>query len=131
MPFEIISLLVGVIKNWIEGKQKLQQSKQETSIKAEENKQRLLEDTEKYNNAWEMAQLTDSDKGIRRVSFICFTAPFVVAIFAPNAVKNYFTTAIASIPDWYKATYMSITGAVWGISSLKNSVAQIINYFKK
>jgi len=131
MSFAIFTMLGDLLTDWIKGRQQIQQKKVETKLAVEDNKARLAADEQKYNNSWEMAQLTDCDKVTRRISFICFTAPFVVAIFFPEAVKEYFTTAIAAIPDWYKVTYMTITGAVWGVSSLKNPVSEFLNIFKK
>lgn len=106
-------------------------AQQQTQLAVEQNKARLALDTESNNHNWEMAELTDADKWIRRISFAAFTAPFIIAAFAPGAVHTYFVTAIAVIPDWYKQTYMSITGAVWGISSLKNTIPQVLNTFRK
>lgn len=126
----LFTSLISLITGWFNGQLEVQKSKIETQKAAEANKARLLSDEQSNNHAWEMAELTGADKTIRRASFICFSAPFVVAIFAPESVKHYFDVAIASIPAWYKATYMSITGAIWGISSLKNPVSQLISHFK-
>lgn len=131
MPWSILTMLGQMITSAVKGWQDLQAAKQQTLLAAENNKARLLEDKEANNHAWEMAQLTDADKWTRRISFICFTTPFIIAVFAPNAVKNYFVVAISSIPDWYKITYMSITGAIWGIASLKDPMSQFISHFKE
>lgn len=116
-----------MVSNWIMGKQQIQQAVIQTKLAVEANRARLAMDIESHNSAWEMAELAASDKVLRRASFIMFTAPFLIAIFAPHAIATYFSVAITPIPDWYKETYMLITGAVWGVSSLKNPVSMIAN----
>lgn len=83
------------------------------------NKIRLALSEQSNNQAWEMAQIEGKDKFLRRVSFFMLSAPFMVAIVAPESVRDYFTIALASMPEWYQYTYMSIVGAVWGISEFK------------
>lgn len=133
--FEIISTVFSSAYNlfsgWLQGKQEIQKAEQNRQLAAMENQARLLRDTQSNNQAWEMAQLTDADKILRRSSFVIFSAPFIVAIISPNAVAHYFTIALSSMPLWYIQTYMGIIGAVWGISSLKNAIPQILNLVKK
>jgi hypothetical protein len=60
-----------------------------------------------------------------------FTAPFVVAIFSPEQVQQYFDHAIKSVPEWWQKSYIAITGGIWGISSLKNVVPAVIAGVKR
>lgn len=127
-PFlTIFTSAFTLVSNWFNNKIELQKAKQQSQIAAEQNRARLLADKESNNHAWEMAQLTDADKVLRRISFSIFSAPFLVAIVSPQSVEHYFTVALSAMPAWYIQTYMGIIGAVWGISSLKNVVPQIIN----
>lgn len=127
--FSILGALFGPLVNglssWFQGQQQLQAAKLQTALAVEQNKARLAIDTLKCNTSWEMAELAQVDKWMRRISFLMFTAPFVVALFSPTGVKNYFEVAIQAIPHWYCVTYMAITGAIWGISSLKNPLSQL------
>lgn len=132
MPIgQLIASLTAFLTTWLQGRQQLSQAKQQTILAVEQNKVRLALDTEQANSAWEMAQLTDADKWIRRISFFMFSAPFVIAIFDPNDIQHYFNVALASMPPWYIQTYMSITGAVWGISQLKNTIHSVIHALNK
>lgn len=123
--------VLKIVEDYVNGSRDLALAKQQTKMAAESNRQRLLLDKESHNHSWEMAELTNSDKWIRRISFAMFTGPFLIAIFSPESVNHYFTIGIASIPEWYKQTYMAITGAVWGISNLKNIVPSIVSVFKQ
>lgn len=122
---------LDLLKTWFQGRQELSKQKAEVKKAEMDNRARLLRDEQSNNHEWEMANLADKDKWIRRVSFIMFASPFIIAIVAPEHVKNYFDIAISSIPNWYKVTWMAINGAVWGISSLKNPVSQIADVFLK
>jgi len=123
----IISGISLLAKGWFNNKK----AQQKTKLAIEENKARLAIEKQSNNAEWEMAALYNSDKWIKRISFIMFSLPFLIAIIFPKAVSEYFTTAISSMPSWYVDTYIAITGSVWGISTLKTPIQQIIGSFKK
>lgn len=127
----IIDGIVSLINNIVGGVVETTKAKHAMKLAEMQNKARLLADQETNNHAWEMANLTDKDKWLRRLSFGMFAAPFVVAMFAPSHVEVYFHTAINSVPVWWQKTFMSITGGIWGLSSLKNIVPGIVDVFKK
>ncbi len=62
----------------------------------------------------------DAKAVLAMLASVLLSIPFVVAMFDPVAVQTYFTVAIASVPDWYQWAYVSILGAIWGLSSFKN-----------
>lgn len=121
--FDGIAGLVGEGISFFRDKQK---AKHDVTMAGMENRARLLRDEQSYNYEWEMATLEDKDKWLRRVSFSAFFLPFVVAIVSPEAVRDYFEVALASIPEWWQNVYIAITGAVWGLSSLKNTLGSTI-----
>lgn len=126
----LIASVTQLFTGWINGKLEVQKSKIETEKAAEANKIRLLADQQSYNHSWEMAQLTDSDKVLRRICFAIFSYPFIHAIFDPAAVSSYFHEALNSMPEWYTKTYMGIVGGVWGLSAFKNTLTQIVGELK-
>ncbi len=119
---EILGVAFGIFKTWLDGRQTLAKAKIDTQLAREENNARLLRDEASYNNEWEQSQLLDSDKWLRRICFVIFSAPFVIAYFNPTAVSDYFEIALNLIPEWYIKTYIGIVGAVWGISVLRNPI---------
>ena len=123
---EIVELAADLIKNWFEGRQKIDQAERERKIAIINTQARLASDEETHNSAWELAALADSDRFLRRISFAILAFPFLYAIKDPQAVAYYFNTALAAMPSWYVKSFMSILGAVWGISSLKNTLPAII-----
>ncbi len=127
---ELLSLLVGFAKNFFEGQQKLQQAKQEREQAAIATQIKLIQDENSNNSAWEIASLAGKDKWLQRISFAMFSFPLVWAAFDPNAVANYFKVAIAACPTWYFQTYITMTGVVWSVASLKNSAPAMIGGIK-
>jgi hypothetical protein len=127
----LIGSITQFLTGWVNGKLEIQKAKIETQKAAEANKTRLLADTESNNHAWEMAQLADADKLLRRICFTIFSFPFIWAIFDPISVANYFNKALSSMPSWYIQTYMGMVGAVWGWHSIKDSISQVVNQLKK
>lgn len=127
----IITTVGGWIATWFTNKQALNVAQQNTLLSIEQAKADLAMQDGKYESEWELASLSQQDKWIRRFSFLLFTAPFLVALYSPEAVKHYFEVAVASVPLWWQQVYVGITGGVWGISSLKNVVPSFINLLKK
>lgn len=122
----LLGPVMDIGKEYLKGRKKLKSAKLDMQLASMQNKARLLADHQSHNNSWEMAQLEDKDKWLRRFSFLAFSAPFIVAIFAPEQVALYFNEAISSVPMWWQKTYMAITGAIWGLSSLKNTVPGLL-----
>ena len=116
----IITNLIGMGADHLEGNRKMKQAEAT-------NKARLLQDTNSNNHEWEMANLQDKDKWMRRISFAMFTWPFIWVYFDPTEAQNYFTILDQYLPEWYKQTYMGITGGIWGISALKNAVPGLVS----
>ena len=126
----LIGSVVNLGSTWLTGRNERQKSKIEMDKAEAENIARLLRDKESNNSAWEIATLRDKDKLLRRTSFVMFAAPLVLAMFDPNAVKEYFNTAIHAMPDWWIQSFMGITGSIWGLSSLKNIVPSLLDSFR-
>tara|TARA_R110002020_G_scaffold169207_9_gene358260 strand:- start:29 stop:424 length:396 start_codon:yes stop_codon:yes gene_type:complete len=131
----LIGLIATLVKPLVGGVVNYVQTGQEIKKAEKENRARLLRDTQSNNHDWEMANLTDKDKWLRRISFAMFSAPFVWALFDPLAVEMYFTLALSSMPEWYIQLYAGMIGGVWGIAALKNTapalVAGIVKAVKK
>ena len=119
---QVLSFLADPFKRW----QELKAAKHAAKVAAQENRARLLSNEQSHNHEWEMAQLEDKDKGLRYLSFSMFVLPFIVAIFSPEHVRDYFEVSMSSIPEWWKQVFVAITGAVWGLASLKNTLPSII-----
>ena len=115
----LFSTIATYVGEWFKGKQVIQAA-------VIENTARQIRDTETNNSAWEMANLTDKDKWLRRVSFAMFSAPMVWALFDPDGVREYFTIALAAMPEWYIQMYAAMVGGIWGIAALKNAVPGLV-----
>ena len=131
----MIGLIATLVKPLVGGVVNYVQTGQEIKKAEKENRARLLRDKQSNNHDWEMANLTDKDKWLRRISFSMFSAPFVWALFDPLAVEAYFTLALSAMPEWYIQLYAGMIGGVWGIAALKNTapalVAGIVKAVKK
>lgn len=123
--------VVGLLKDWWSDRQTLAKEKFQTKLQIQKNKTQLAMSENEYNHDWEMANLADNDKYLRYISFALFSMPFLVALFAPHAVQNYFTHSLSSVPMWWQKTYMGMMGGIWGIASLKNMLPSIAQGMRK
>ena len=122
----MLGLLGNVLGPVVSGVKDYVMAQQDLKKAEAENKARLLRDTKSNNHEWEMANLRDKDKWLRRISFAVFTAPLIWAGFDPIAVQAYFDVALKAMPEWYVQIVLSMVGGIWGISVLKNSVPALV-----
>lgn len=120
----ILGPIVNIANTWLEGRQKLQQAEVN-------NRARLLESEASHNSEWEMAQIVDKDKWLRRISFSILSAPFLYAAYDPFVVKDYFEIALSTMPEWYIQMYVAVIGSVWGISAMKNTLGGVLGAMRK
>ena len=130
-PLALLKPVTDVFTSWNDGRVKLKEKKMAVKMAIEDNKATLAASTETHNHDWEMANLEDRDRWLRRISFGMFSAPFVWALFDPVGVEAYFKTALASMPEWYIQLYAAMVGGVWGFAALKNSLPGIVGGVKK
>tara|TARA_R110000824_G_scaffold11224_1_gene48606 strand:+ start:377 stop:769 length:393 start_codon:yes stop_codon:yes gene_type:complete len=126
-----MGLFSGILGPIVNGVKDYVMSEQEMKKAEKQNKARLLLDTNSNNHDWEMANLTDKDKWLRRISFGVFVFPLIWAAFDPIAVQAYFQVALTVMPQWYIQIVLSMVGGIWGISVLKNSVPALIGGITK
>lgn len=83
------------------------------------------ENAQTFESAWELANLKDNDKTLRRVSYVMFSSPIFLAALAPERAETMIDN-INRLPPWMIETFIGINGAVWGIASLKKVVPDVI-----
>lgn len=127
----LLDPVLSVAKSWNDGRVKLKEKNLDIKSAVLENKARLLRDKDSHNHDWEMANLEDKDRWLRRISFGMFSAPFIWALFDPDGVKEYFNVALAAMPEWYIQLFAAMVGGVWGFAALKNSIPSIVGGIKK
>ena len=127
----MLNLFGGLLSPIVKGVKDYVLSEQEIKKAEKQNKARLLLGTQSNNHEWEMANLTDKDKWLRRISFGIFVFPMIWAAFDPDAVKEYFEVALQAMPQFYIQIVLSMVGGIWGISVLKNSVPALIGGITK
>jgi hypothetical protein len=130
-PLSLFKPVANIFTSWNDGRVELKKADLDIKKAEKENIARLLRDEQGNNHEWEMANLTDKDKWLRRISFGMFSAPFVWALFEPEGVKEYFEIALASMPEWYIQLYAAMVGGVWGFAALKNSLPSVVGGIKK
>jgi hypothetical protein len=113
--FGIIGSLIGLGSSWIKGKQQITQAKAEKAAE-------LIQSKTDNDHLWEMQQINAKDSWLRRGSFLVFSIPMIWAAFDAQAVNDYFTIALAGVPDWYVKSYMMMIGGIWVIAALKGLI---------
>jgi len=90
-----------------------------------ENKARLLRDTESNNTAWEMASITHTPTGLRYVSFGIIYLPIIVTVISPEHGARIWVN-LGLVPEHWITGSLMILGSVWGFSEVKN-----MGFFKR
>lgn len=124
MILELGRTLLGGIIEYFKGRQEIKKA-------YVENKARLLRDETSNNHEWEMANLVDKDKWLRRISFALFSFPVVLAYYDPPRVAEYFNIALHAMPEWYIKAYLIMVGGIWGVSELKRLLPSMVGEIRK
>ena len=132
-PFNIIGEVLGAVSKpliqHLENRKALGLAKQEMKLAGINNRTRLLMSEQESNHEWEMKALESSPKGLKYFSFSMFSAPIVATIVAPTYGAELWTN-LNLVPDWFKGTWITINGAVWGLASLKDTGVSFKGMFK-
>jgi|GEM_PF-3064341 len=116
-----------IVSGWFS----LKKSQLQTQRDIEANKSRLALSTESNNSAWEMADLANSDKWLKRILTALIIWPIIHCNFDAAAVAQYFSALANSIPGWWLSLFILIFSNVFGISPMRNSILSIIAAAKK
>ncbi|MGE4554351.1 MAG: hypothetical protein AB7D57_14665 [Desulfovibrionaceae bacterium] len=106
---DILTSLVGGVRDHIKGKQDIQKA-------VVENKIRLAKSESEYNHEWEMRQLTNA--GWKDdVLFYAWLVFFVWSGFDPDGASRV-VQAWGVLPDWFLEVTFWIVAAVLGVKKL-------------
>jgi hypothetical protein len=61
---------------------------------------------------------------MQRATLLLFALPFIFLWFDAVAVDTYFST-MENIPEWYKATFLSMVSVIWGVDQYKKAKAGV------
>jgi len=125
----VISLIGEVIKQGVDFFSDKQKAKHAVEIAVLDNAKRLAASKTSHNQEWEVHQLRNGDKWLRRISFTLFALPLLITVIKPAAGAQIFIN-LESAPDWYVQTFISINGAVWAIVELKHAAPQFVSGIK-
>lgn len=119
MAIALLGLLGGLIGTVAEDWKAKRQNAREVERAVAENRIALAKSEVTHNQEWEMRQLEGADKWVRRLSFAMWSFPMGWAAFDAPGAQAFFRDALGALPEWYVWGYLSVTGAVWGISEFK------------
>lgn len=112
----VIALVKTVADGWL-GHIK---AKQQLRAAVVTRKLEMIADKQHYNEQWELAALQDSDRLIKRLSFLLLSAPLITSIFMPAQTESYITHVLGTLPVWYTTAYMGMLSSIWAVKSLQS-----------
>ena len=108
------------------------QLKKEGYIKKKENELALLENHTKFikeadnlQSLPDIANLNDSDKGLRWAAFLLFTSPLFGYLISPE-IGQRITKAWAELPEWQAQMLNVMCIAVFGLKQIPNMLGNVI-----
>ena len=116
MPVAIVSALAGLVSLVVEGIRDHVKGKQDIKKAVVENKIRLAQSSQEYNQAWEMKQL--EQVGLKDdVLFYAWLAFFVWSGFFPEDAAEVIK-AWEILPDWFLQITFWLVAAVLGVKKI-------------
>jgi hypothetical protein len=116
MPIPIVGAVAGLVTLVVEGVRDHLKGNQEIKKAVVENKIRLAQSSQEFNQAWEMAQLENS--GWKDdVLFYAWLAFFIWSGFCPEEAETVLR-AWEALPEWFLKITFWIVAAVLGVKKL-------------
>lgn len=115
----MIGAVLEIIKSGIGYFSETRKAKHDMKMAGIANRTRLLLSEQEINHEWEMKALETSSKGLKHLSFMLFAGPIIVTVVNPSYGGEIWRN-LEQVPDGFMQIYYAITGAIWGIASLKD-----------
>ncbi len=116
MPIPIIGAVAGLVTLLVEGVRDHFKGRQEISRAVVENKLRLAQSSQEFNQSWEMKQLENT--GWKDdVLFYAWLAFFIWSGFCPEQAADVLV-AWEALPEWFLKITFWIVAAVLGVKKL-------------
>lgn len=128
MSIAVISAVAGVVKEGFGFWKDVKKAKHTMKMAGIENRTRLLLSEQENNHEWEMKALETSSKGLKNMSFLLFAGPIIITVLHPTYGGEIWKN-LELVPAGFMQIYYGITGAIWGLASLKDhgvNLTQII-----
>ena len=126
----MLSLIVDSVKTvfgWIAEKSKAKHEKEMAVIELEK---RLLLSKQQANSQWEIAQLKDKDKWLRRGAFLLFASPLIASLISPEwGVK--IQAAWHTLPLWQSNVLSGICLGVFGMRKIPELIGTTLGHIKQ
>ncbi len=116
----IFGPVISLVKTIAGGFMQNMKAKQQLKAAVVTRKLEMIADKASYNQQWELTALQDSDKWIKRLSFLLLSAPLITAIFMPTQTQGYITHVLGTLPVWYTTSYLGMLSSIWGVKSLQS-----------
>lgn len=109
----VIAAGVGLLTNWLTGKQKVAEANAEAKAKTADKRAEFRVQREK-----------GASKALRFFSYLMFSAGIIVTVAAPEYGERIWVS-LDKVPDWYLNTFLAMNGAVWAIAETANAIGRI------
>lgn len=116
----LLTFAAGLLAEFVNDWKAKRQNQRDVEKAVTESRIRTAASAQAHAQEWELRALEGGDRWLRRLSFGAWSAPMVWAAIDPTSAAQFFTVALAGLPDWYVGGYLGITGAVWGIAELRH-----------
>ena len=126
---------INPVKEIVTGLADGYKAKQENKTAVVKESTRLITDVHSNNTSWEINALKVTGKGLKWASFGMFAGPIMLTVVGPfvglNAEVDQMWANFEKVPDKWMVVYASMTGAIWGISALKDAGVSLTGMIKQ
>jgi len=118
----LVNTVVSGVREHFEGKRKIKQA-------IVENKIRLAQSTQEYNQDWEMKQL--DNVGLKDdILFYSIIAMFVWSGFDPEGAKTFFIN-LNVLPEWFIKIFFWVVASVVGVKKVGDYLPGAVNSLRE
>ena len=126
----LAGLLPGFIKEGLGFWKETRKAKHDMKMAGIQNRTRLLMSEQEANHEWEMKALETSSKSLKWYSLMLFSSPIIITVVNPEYGSEIWMN-LGQVPDGFLQIFYAMTGAIWGIASLKDHGISFKTLFNK
>lgn len=118
----VIGGVLGIGKSYMSRKKEESEAKHALRLAELNNKCKLMQSSQEYNQTWEMNALKETGKFLKIFCFMMFSIPIVMNMFFPyfGLDSTLMWVGLKQCPDWWVKIFTSACGAIWGCMELRN-----------
>ena len=125
----LVKPAIGLARGWLDGKQKLQASKQRTERAVEERRAQQAREKGRFDSEWELEQLkqqqnSKANRANRTITMLLVFSPVIVTVVSPDHGRQIWEN-LKLVPGPYWGLISLVMSGIWAQKNAAPVISKI------